>query len=256
MPAQERPLFSAPVPDAASAGEAPNVHQFDDKTAQNRDAGGRRRRDRPAHRRLWQFRHRIQRSSQPAETTASALGVRDRPAGSGRPAGGEVTLVTHDSFVIDDPMLADFEASSGLKVTVLAQGDAGAMVNQLLLTASNPLGDAVFGIDNTFASKALDAGVLAPYTSPAAGSGSATVRDRRRPAQRGRLRRRLRQCRSRLLHRQGSAGAGDLRGSGQAGIQGPAGRRVAGHLIAGPGLPARHHRAFRRRTAGRRTGPN
>ena len=45
---------------------------------------------------------------------------------------------------------------------MLAQGDAGAMVNQLLLTASNPLGDAVFGIDNTFASRALDAGMLAP----------------------------------------------------------------------------------------------
>ena len=47
-------------------------------------------------------------------------------------------------------------------MTVLAQGDAGAMVNQLLLTAGNPLGDAVFGIDNTFASRALDAGILAP----------------------------------------------------------------------------------------------
>ena len=71
-------------------------------------------------------------------------------------------------------MLADFEAASGLNVTVLAQGDAGAMVNQLLLTANNPLGDAVFGIDNTFASKAVDAGILAPYTSPAAGNGSAS----------------------------------------------------------------------------------
>ncbi len=57
-------------------------------------------------------------------------------------------------------------------MTVLAQGDAGAMVNQLLLTGSNPLGDAVFGIDNTFASRALDAGVLAPYTSPEAAKGA------------------------------------------------------------------------------------
>src|SRR6478609_2942600 len=93
-------------------------------------------------------------------------------SGAGAAGGGEVTLVTHDSFVVDKTMLADFEASSGLKVTVLAQGDAGAMVNQLLLTASNPLGDAVFGIDNTFASRALGAGILAPYTSPAAGDGA------------------------------------------------------------------------------------
>jgi thiamine transport system substrate-binding protein len=87
-------------------------------------------------------------------------------------ASNEVVLVTHDSFVVDDMALADFEKSSGLTVTVLAQGDAGTMVNQLLLTQSNPLGDAVFGIDNTFASRALDAGVLAPYTSAAAPAGS------------------------------------------------------------------------------------
>ncbi|MEP6561737.1 MAG: thiamine ABC transporter substrate-binding protein [Nakamurella sp.] len=109
--------------------------------------------------------------SQPAGTTVGASG--SGTSGANDQAGGDVTLITHDSFVIDDAMLADFEKASGLTVTVLAQGDAGAMVNQLLLTASNPLGDAVFGIDNTFASKALDAGVLAPYTSPAADSGSA-----------------------------------------------------------------------------------
>lgn len=104
-------------------------------------------------------------------TVVSASG--SGPVGVGAAGGGQVTLVTHDSFVIDDALLAEFEASSGLQVTVLAQGDAGAMVNQLLLTAGNPLGDAVFGIDNTFASRALDAGILAPYTSPAASNGAA-----------------------------------------------------------------------------------
>ncbi len=95
-------------------------------------------------------------------------------AGSGSPtaaASGEVTLVTHDSFVLDEELLADFEKRTGLTVTVLAQGDAGAMVNQLLLTQSNPLGDAVFGVDNTFASRALDGDVFAPYTSAALPSG-------------------------------------------------------------------------------------
>ena len=87
-------------------------------------------------------------------------------------AGSEVVLVTHDSFVVDDAVLADFEKSTGLTVTVLAQGDAGAMVNQLVLTKNNPLGDAVFGIDNSFASRALGEGLLAPYTSAAAPAGS------------------------------------------------------------------------------------
>ena len=108
-------------------------------------------------------------TTQAAQATATAGPGSAQPSGA---VGGDVTLVTHDSFVVDDQLLADFEAESGLTVTVLAQGDAGAMVNQLLLTGSNPLGDAVFGIDNTFASRALDAGVLAPYTSPEAAKGA------------------------------------------------------------------------------------
>jgi thiamine transport system substrate-binding protein len=111
-------------------------------------------------------------------TTATGSTVSTSGSGSGSVAGaaggGDVTLITHDSFVVDDALLAEFEATSGLSVTVLAQGDAGAMVNQLLLTADNPLGDVVFGIDNTFASRALDAGILAPYTSPEAANGSDT----------------------------------------------------------------------------------
>jgi thiamine transport system substrate-binding protein len=89
------------------------------------------------------------------------------------PAAGTVTLVTHDSFAVDKTTLQDFEKSSGITVKLLAQGDVGEMVSKLILTKDNPLGDAVFGIDNTFASKALDAGILTPYTSPAAAGGSA-----------------------------------------------------------------------------------
>jgi thiamine transport system substrate-binding protein len=96
------------------------------------------------------------------------------PPAPGEPtaAAGTVTLITHDSFGVDKKVLSDFEASSGIKVTLLAQGDAGAMVNKLILTKKNPLGDAVFGIDNTFASRALAADVLAPYASPLAANGS------------------------------------------------------------------------------------
>jgi len=112
-------------------------------------------------------------SEETSRSIATPSAVTTAGSGVGAAGGGEVTLVTHDSFVIDDQLLAEFEASSGLKVTVLAQGDAGAMLNQLVLTASNPLGDAVFGIDNTFASRALSADILQPYTSPAATPGSA-----------------------------------------------------------------------------------
>ncbi|MFI6425535.1 thiamine ABC transporter substrate binding subunit [Promicromonospora sp. NPDC050880] len=79
-------------------------------------------------------------------------------------ASGTVTLVTHDSWALDEKLVDRFEQESGLTVEVSAAGDAGTLVNQLVLTKDAPLGDAVFGIDNTFASRALEAGVVEEYT--------------------------------------------------------------------------------------------
>jgi thiamine transport system substrate-binding protein len=92
-------------------------------------------------------------------------GDRDEPAGEST-GGGELTVVTHDSFALDEELLADFEAETGYSLTFVAPGDGGALVNQLVLTKDSPLGDVVYGIDNTFAARAVDAGVLEPYTSP------------------------------------------------------------------------------------------
>ncbi len=72
--------------------------------------------------------------------------------------------MTHDSFAVSHDVLAAFEEESGLTVEQVAPGDGGALVNQLILTKDSPLGDVVFGIDNTFASRAIDEGVLEPYT--------------------------------------------------------------------------------------------
>ena len=96
---------------------------------------------------------------------------------SGGTAGGTITLVTHDSFALSDGLLAQFTAATGYAVTVVQPGDAGTLVNQLVLTKDAPLGDVVFGIDNTFASRALDEGVVvAPkpaLTAPAAADAAA-----------------------------------------------------------------------------------
>ena len=54
-----------------------------------------------------------------------------------------------------------------MKVKVLQSGDAGAALNQVILTKSNPIGDVFFGVDNTFLSRALDADVFAKYASGA-----------------------------------------------------------------------------------------
>ncbi|MFZ1412518.1 MAG: thiamine ABC transporter substrate-binding protein [Micropruina sp.] len=75
-----------------------------------------------------------------------------------------LTVVTHDSFGLSKPLLEKFKSDTGYTVTMVAPGDAGTVLNQLVLTKDSPIGDVVFGIDNTFAGRALSQGVVAPYT--------------------------------------------------------------------------------------------
>lgn len=95
----------------------------------------------------------------------------DTPTGAVSPSAAtestELTVVTHDSFTLPDDLKARFAEETGYEVTYLAPGDAGALVNQLVLTKDSPLGDVVFGIDNSFASRANDEGILVDYPSPA-----------------------------------------------------------------------------------------
>ncbi|NTV38394.1 MAG: thiamine ABC transporter substrate-binding protein [Demequinaceae bacterium] len=84
------------------------------------------------------------------------------------PTGDSVTVIVHDSFALPDDLITEFEARTGIHVTFSPVGDAGALVNQIALTAGAPLGDAVYGIDNTFASRAVESGALTDYVSPGA----------------------------------------------------------------------------------------
>ena len=77
-----------------------------------------------------------------------------------------LTLITHQSFAVSDGIIQQFEAEHGVTVEILRSDDAGAMVNQAILTKDNPLGDVIFGIDNTFLSRALDEDLFQPYESP------------------------------------------------------------------------------------------
>ena len=79
----------------------------------------------------------------------------------------KLTVVTHDSFTLPDALLADFAEKTGYDVTYVAPAAAGSLVNQLVLTKDSPLGDVVYGIDTTFASRAASEGVLVDYTSEA-----------------------------------------------------------------------------------------
>jgi thiamine transport system substrate-binding protein len=78
--------------------------------------------------------------------------------------GASLTLVAYDSFLAEGTPLIDaldeFTADTGIKVTVLNAGDTGTMVTKAVLTAGNPEGDVMWGVDTTFLSAATDGNVF------------------------------------------------------------------------------------------------
>ena len=85
---------------------------------------------------------------------------------SGEPEVDNLTLMTHESFALSDGVLDQFTAETGITVTVLDSGDAGSMLSQAILTKDNPIADVIFGVDNTFLSRAIEEGVFVEYESP------------------------------------------------------------------------------------------
>ncbi|MDP2262615.1 MAG: thiamine ABC transporter substrate-binding protein [Hydrogenophaga sp.] len=77
-------------------------------------------------------------------------------------------VLTHSSFDLPKPLLAQFEKEAGVKLQIVKGGDAGEMVNKLILTRAKPIADVVYGIDNTLLSRATSAGVLDAHDGPAA----------------------------------------------------------------------------------------
>ncbi len=77
-----------------------------------------------------------------------------------------LTVATHNSFNLSADLLDQFEAEHNAELQFLQLGDAGELVNQLVLSADAPLADVAFGIDNAFLSRALNADIFEPYTSP------------------------------------------------------------------------------------------
>ncbi len=84
--------------------------------------------------------------------------------------GTTITVLTHDSFAVSDSVLAEFTAQTGVVVELLSSGDAGTMVSHAIVTSGNPLGDVMFGIDNTFLQRGLDADLFEPYTATGLGT--------------------------------------------------------------------------------------
>lgn len=78
-----------------------------------------------------------------------------------------LTVMGHDSTVVPEPVLAEFEARYGARVSILLAGDAGSTLNRAILAKGNPLADVLYGVDNAFLSRALEEGVFERYEPPA-----------------------------------------------------------------------------------------
>ncbi len=78
-------------------------------------------------------------------------------------------ILAHDSFRegVSSATFAAFTEETDIAVEVVAAGDAGSMVNQAVLSKDNPLADVLFGIDETFLSRALNNDLFTPHRAAA-----------------------------------------------------------------------------------------
>jgi len=79
----------------------------------------------------------------------------------------ELAVMTHNSFAVSEGLIQQFEETYDIKVTFLAAGDTGEALNKAILSKDAPLADVFYGVDNTFLSRALEAGIFEAYESPA-----------------------------------------------------------------------------------------
>ena len=72
-------------------------------------------------------------------------------------------VMVYDSFSVSEDVIARFEAENNATVQFLKAGDTGKMLNQAILSHDNPQADVLYGLDNTFLSRALNADIFKPY---------------------------------------------------------------------------------------------
>ncbi|MBN1305280.1 MAG: thiamine ABC transporter substrate-binding protein [Anaerolineales bacterium] len=86
--------------------------------------------------------------------------------GPGTQERAELTIMSHDSFSVSTEVIIAFEHQNNVDVVLLATGDTGSMLNKAILSKDAPLADVLFGVDNTFLSRALEEGIFETYNSP------------------------------------------------------------------------------------------
>lgn len=104
-------------------------------------------------------------TSEDGETTADAEDDAEAPDPVAVDGDVTVRLITHDSFSVSDGLFDQFTLDTGITVEVINAGDAGEIVARSILNIDQPEGDVLFGIDNTFLQRGLDAGLFVAHES-------------------------------------------------------------------------------------------
>jgi thiamine transport system substrate-binding protein len=88
-------------------------------------------------------------------------------AGCAKPANDALVIYAYDSFAsewgLGPLVLPAFEEATGIKVELVAAGDAGQVLAKVIEEKSKPKADIILGIDNHLLPKALAADVLESY---------------------------------------------------------------------------------------------
>ncbi len=85
----------------------------------------------------------------------------------GRDTGDDcvLTIVTYDINALSDDVLNRFTNQTGVQIDMIRTGDAGGILELLLLTKDNPQADLALGLDNTYLQTALQFDLLAEHNA-------------------------------------------------------------------------------------------
>lgn len=120
---------------------------------------------------------------------SSGDGASSSASGAGGGESTTVTIMTHDSFNLPQELVQKFEQESGYTLKTTAPGDAGSVVNQLLLAKDEPTVDGVYGVEDHSAHRLVREGVAAAYTPKdlPASAQDRMVEDRMTPVDQGQV---------------------------------------------------------------------
>jgi thiamine transport system substrate-binding protein len=99
-----------------------------------------------------------------AVLAVAACTTTPEPAADGKEAPPRLLRVmTYSSFDISEAVVQAFEATHNARLQFLDAGDTGQMISQAVLSKEDPQADVMYGVDNTFLSRALEADIFEPY---------------------------------------------------------------------------------------------